>query len=170
MNIFHLHRNPVTCAAYHTDKHVVKMRLELTQLLCTAHVLLDNTQHPILYKPTHKNHPCAIWVRQHISHYMYTVNLARALCNELILRYKTKQQKILPVLDWLEKNTPKNIPTAQKATLPPRCMPAEYKTPYKDSMDDVIESYRAYYVLGKPHLHKWTNREIPAFISNTVLS
>lgn len=37
MNIFLLDKNPEKCAAYHTDRHVVKMIVETAQLLCTAH-------------------------------------------------------------------------------------------------------------------------------------
>jgi len=41
MNIFYLHNDPQVCAAYHCDKHVVKMILEYAQLLSTAHHELD---------------------------------------------------------------------------------------------------------------------------------
>ena len=37
MNIFYLHPNPNKAAAYHYDKHKVKMILEAAQMLCTAH-------------------------------------------------------------------------------------------------------------------------------------
>lgn len=41
MNIFTLSINPFEAAAYHCDKHVVKMVVEYAQLLSTAHRLLD---------------------------------------------------------------------------------------------------------------------------------
>jgi hypothetical protein len=37
MNIFYLHPDPYEAAAYHYDKHKVKMILEAAQMLCTAH-------------------------------------------------------------------------------------------------------------------------------------
>ena len=37
MNIFHLDKNPIKCAEYHCDKHVVKMILETSQMLSTAY-------------------------------------------------------------------------------------------------------------------------------------
>ena len=37
MNIFHLDKNPIKCALYHCDKHVVKMILETSQMLSTAY-------------------------------------------------------------------------------------------------------------------------------------
>ena len=41
MNIFYLHKDPVICAEYHIDKHVVKMPIEYAQLMSTAHRVLD---------------------------------------------------------------------------------------------------------------------------------
>ena len=81
MNIFALHLEPKTCAEMHVDKHVVKMILEYSQLLSTAHRVLDGQQYvddssgrrikrwklnnsfagdKLLYKATHINHPSAI--------------------------------------------------------------------------------------------------------------
>ena len=62
MNIFWLSTDVEEGARFHCDKHVVKMILEYAQLMSTAHVELDGSQ--VAYKPTHKNRPCAVWVRQ----------------------------------------------------------------------------------------------------------
>ena len=37
MNIFWLSMDPKQCAQMHCDKHVVKMPLEMVQMLCTTH-------------------------------------------------------------------------------------------------------------------------------------
>ena len=52
MNIFYLHPNPNKAAAYHYDKHKVKMILEAAQMLCTAHRMynLDDECQDIPYK------------------------------------------------------------------------------------------------------------------------
>lgn len=50
MNIFALHRNPFAAAAYHCDKHVVKMIVEYAQLLSTAHRVLDGTFESWMFK------------------------------------------------------------------------------------------------------------------------
>ena len=55
MNIFHLDKNPIKCALYHCDKHVVKMILETAQMLSTAyqrHCGIDEQ----LYKPESPTH------------------------------------------------------------------------------------------------------------------
>ncbi len=61
MNIFALDTDPVTCAQYHCDKHVIKMILESVQMLSTTCSILG-AEAP--YKPTHANHPCTKWVRE----------------------------------------------------------------------------------------------------------
>ena len=89
MNIFFLDIDPEICAKYHVDKHVVKMIIELAQLLCTAHHIIgsDNEDFKIPYKKTHVNHPSAIWVRQGLYNYVWTVNLGLELCKEYTKRF-----------------------------------------------------------------------------------
>ena len=61
MNIFHLDKNPITCAEYHCDKHVVKMILETAQMLSTAYRKNFNDGEK-LYKSAYPNHPITLWV------------------------------------------------------------------------------------------------------------
>lgn len=61
MNIFVLDYNPERAAEYHCDKHVIKMILESAQMLCTAINEIVGIQ-ITLYKSTHKNHSCSLWV------------------------------------------------------------------------------------------------------------
>ena len=74
MNIFVLDTSPKLAAEYHCNKHVVKMIIETAQMLSTAHDYLE-TGISGLYKPTHKNHPCSIWVRQSRENYLWTLDL-----------------------------------------------------------------------------------------------
>ena len=91
MNIFYLSNDPAECARFHNDRHVIKMILETSQLLSTAHRVLDGTlsvgrsasgrkktsyvlmdqREPVLYSATHINHPSAIWVRQSYANYVW---------------------------------------------------------------------------------------------------
>ncbi len=50
MNIFFLDSNPIKCAEYHVDKHVVKMIVETAQLLSTTHRILDGQPTTAYYK------------------------------------------------------------------------------------------------------------------------
>lgn len=97
MNLFLLNINALKAAIDHCDKHCVKMILETTQLLYSAwHVNrpgcleisdnIDKCPHKP-YKCTHKNHPSAVWVREHPNHYTWALRLANALCSEYNRRY-----------------------------------------------------------------------------------
>jgi hypothetical protein len=87
MNIFYIHENPTISAKAMSNKHVVKMILESAQLLSTAHHILDKSTSSELYKPTHKNHPSAIWVRQSYKNYQWLYNHFISLCEEYTKRY-----------------------------------------------------------------------------------
>ena len=66
MNIFWLSLDPERCAQMHCDKHVVKMPLEMVQMLCTTH-WHHNNEAP--YLPVHHKHPCTLWVGQTVDNY-----------------------------------------------------------------------------------------------------
>ena len=95
MNIFYLHDTPVTCAQYHTDKHVVKMIIEYAQLLSTAHRLVDGDEGLVLYKATHKNHPSAIWARRSAQNYAWLYYHMMELGREYEKRYGKKHLSII---------------------------------------------------------------------------
>ena len=168
MNIFYLHHHPKICAIYHNDKHVVKMILETTQLLYTCLQLTSPLE--LLetapfnksgsrrgYKPSHQNHPSAIWTRYSIHNYKWLCKLGIELCKEYTFRYN-KIHSCEKHLEWLIKqrpNIPKNIPFSQ----PTPAMPDKYKN--KDS----ITAYRNYYIGEKSYFSKWSKRKIPHWFS-----
>lgn len=199
MNIFFLDSDVKIAAKYHVDSHTIKMRIELAQLLCTAHRLLDGKQTLVngysfnqfnkiykkpkligilpfekiennilynsIYLQTHINHPSAVWVRQSLDNYLFTVNLALELCNEISYRFNTQNQKVLPILNWLFDNSPKNIPNIGFTT-PLLAMDDKFKIVENNSFENSIINYRNYYSQGKQHLYKWTNREKPFFLTS----
>ena len=150
MNIFYLDRHPKTCAEMHLDKHVVKMILETAQLLCGSH-WVTGSEAP--YKLSHKNHPCAIWVRESLSNYLYLCDLGLELCKEYTYRYG-KRHKSQDVIEWCLLHTP-NIPTNGDITNFAMAMPDECK------IDSVVDSYRLYYMTHKKSLADWKNRKKP---------
>lgn len=155
MNIFVLSNNPIECAQMHCDRHVVKMILESAQLLCTAISMYENIEG--LYKPTHHNHPCSIWVRQSSANFLWLSHLAHALSDEYTFRYG-KTHKSLEVL-----NRCRNIIPEGDLTPFALAMPDEYKT------FDAVESYRKYYIGEKHQLLTYTNRDIPNWIKERNL-
>lgn len=168
MNIFYLDENPKICAEYHCDKHIVKMCIEYSQILSTAHRVLDgeiyiddtkkrkikryklnNSLDDILYKSTHINHPSCIWVRENKLHYEYLYNLLIECLNEFTNRYNKIHacSKLIAPLN----NIPINIPYID-FTQPPLCMPEDCH------IGNSIESYRQFYKVHKRKFCTWKNR------------
>lgn len=153
MNIFVLDLDPVLAAQYQCDKHVVKMILESAQLLSTAHHELDSPLKELCYRPTHKNHPCAIWARTTLGNYNWLYEHFQALSDEYTRRYGKVHKT------WRERGEvlfvhPNKIPYIP-ATQHPLCMPDQYKI-YDDVGDaDVVGSYRNYYLNEKAYFAKW---------------
>lgn len=179
MNIFFLDSHPEICAQMHNDKHCVKMVLEYSQLLSTAHRVLDGIESTelsssgrktkrwklqdgrdtILYSATHINHPSAIWARQSNSNYTWLHNLLVALCREYTYRYgKIHKCESSGLVDSLKK-LPNTI-SVGNFTEPTPAMPVHVIV-----SNDSIASYRNYYNQNKQHLASWqgkvNSRSIP---------
>lgn len=162
MNIFVLDKDPILAAKFACDKHVLKMVVESSQLLSTAHNILDGEEIKrksrcgeliTLYKTTHKNHPCSIWVRKSSSNYKWLCDYSIQLCKEYTERYG-KIHKCQPTLYFFSFNFPKNIPVGPITDFP-QCMPENYKN------NDVVTAYRAYYKGEKSYFAKWKLNNIP---------
>lgn len=167
MNLFLLSWNIEECAEFHCDKHVVKMILELVQMLYTCwHVrvgsvpasapLCKSTQLPGYKKISNHNHPMAKWVRESRWNYNFTVKLASALCLEFFHRYGGKYHGCTCHVLWLAAHVPDF--DIRHQTPIPQCMPEQYKCP-----DDPVEAYRRYYIGDKKRFAVWKNRPIPEF-------
>jgi hypothetical protein len=175
MNIFVLDSSPKQAAEYHCDKHVIKMILESAQLLCTAHRVIDGEEtrciqngrkqtlwiHPdakmdeTLYKSTHMNHGCAVWVRESAQNYYWVYELMLELNREFVRRYrKQKDHETIVKLQGVLSQIPSNLKDIG-FTIPPRCMPLEYQEA------DVVQSYRNYYSKGKRDIASWTDTPVP---------
>lgn len=154
------------------------MILEYCQLLSTAWFMLNEEESIIyvsqekIYKPTHKNHPCSVWVRNHINNYNYVANLGLELCKEWRRRYNhpiTRLHAAEHKLIFLLNNPPISIPkfvigktpsNPKSFTLPmPQAMPTECKS-NKSTVNSCVKAYRRYYMSNhKEHLVSWTIKE-----------
>ena len=177
MNIFYLDSDPKLCAEWAVDSHCVKMILEASQLLSTAHRLLDGDMYidassgrkikrwrlpdhrdTDLYSATHINHPSAVWARESNNNYNWLWCYLYEHCKEYTHRYGKKHKVETSGLMNLLSQPPRNIPIAAK-TQPPQAMPEEYR-----DANDTVTAYRNYYKYGKAKLHSWKNRNPPAWI------
>lgn len=140
MNIFFTSDCPVECAKFLDNKRVVKMVLESAQLLSGAIQYNTSEYINIVYKKTHINHPCAIWVRTSQANYRWLYKHFIALLNEYNLRYKKTHAcyKYVPIFDEALTYIPKG-----QLTEKPNC------TPFKQL--DLYTAYRSHLV------NKWLN-------------
>lgn len=155
MNIFVLDKNPIKAAKYQPDKMLVKMVVETAQLLSTTHRVLDGNKRAdehAMYRPTHKNHPCAIWTRSSSSNYRWLYSHFVALAEEYTKRYE-KVHKSFQKLGHALANEPAAI---SKSLLTPfaQAMPDQYRNP-----NDVVSAYRTYVICDK-YYAEW-NRSTP---------
>ena len=128
------------------------MILESAQLLCGVHHMTESNL-DVPYGLSHKNHPCSIWARKCIENYIWLCDLGLELSKEYTHRYG-KRHKSQDIIEWCMTNLP-NLPEFGDITQHPNAMPDECKT------DDVVESYRRYYIMEKSSFCNWKNREIP---------
>lgn len=173
MNIFFLSHDTKECAAMHNNKHTIKMIIEYSQLLSTAHRVLDGVESVGLsktgrkqkryvlpdrrefafYSATHINHPSAIWVRKSRDNYVWLYQLLDSLCKEYTYRYgkihKVEHSGLLDKLWFI----PAGIPEHTKFTEPTTAMPDDVKV-----MGSSMESYRNYYRKNKSHLATWKGK------------
>ena len=176
MNIFILSWNIHKCAQLYCDQHVVKILLEICQMLYTAHwhhspdgwvdnaPLTKNGQRG--YKKASENHPMTMWVRTSVENYKWAASLGMALAVEHNHRFGTVHG-CSQHISWLYNNVPptmhcSNSKTAvyskdgfpSRVTAPPECMPIEYHHP------NIVSAYHNYYKGSKLGFARWTNREM----------
>lgn len=181
MNIFLLDEDPKLAAIYHHDKHVVKMPLETSQMLCTNIYMLhgltsrkkaykdmeflttqlfpnfpksDTREYPF-YRLVMPNHPCTIWLRESRENFKWTMSLLENLLLEYSRRFE-KFGKLHEVYKWLCEYYPYDK------------LPDVPMTPFRLAIadeslhnSDAIQAYRDYYISEKlTYTHKRSPRKV----------
>jgi hypothetical protein len=152
MNIIVTSNCPDQSARWLVDAHM-KLGLEATQCLCTAYHE-QGIEAP--YRPSHRNHPTAKWIRASYDNFQWTIAHGHAIFNEYTARYG-KIHKSQVVLDWCEDNvfklgfdsfdlTPFAIAISEDSIC--RTLPE-----FDES--NPIMAYRYYVKFDKAHLHAW---------------
>lgn len=159
MNIFALSSDPVRAAKQHCDIHVIKMLVEAAQLLCTCNYV-RGTYKDWMYKPTHVNHPCSIWVRSSATNYLWLLELAEALADEFEFRFG-HEHKTASVVKRLRARI-----RCDRTSNPTFC----FCGPSELVRGTVIDSNRELYRMkSKKFSMVWTRRKVPAWMhSQTV--
>lgn len=112
MNIFFINEEPQVCADFLDDKRVVKMILENCQMLSTV---LGGP-----YKPTHRNHPCTLWVGESYENAKWLIEYTHCLLQRYTKVYNKvhKCESLMPHFER-EVNTHPFLNT--EFTFPPNC-------------------------------------------------
>ena len=172
MNIFYVDKNPETAAKMMCDKHIIKMILESAQMLCTAKRVLDGKEYmaktkngrnikrwrldndneeATIYKAGWLGHPSTQWVLKSAYNYIWLYKHFLALNEEYKLRWQKDTDHVsITKLAELLKTPPKNAPIDVIGTDATPAMPDHCKIP-----NDVVGSYRKYYILEKRRFAKW---------------
>lgn len=160
MNIFFLSLDPSEIAQMSCDQHVVKIQLEIVQMLYmawhfsgqageiekNAPFTKDGTRRG--YRPAHPKHPMTMWVASSLENYMYACEIGIALTLEYTRRYG-KVHTCAEHLVWLRDHYPSNFEKRRSETAYysvegiPECMPEQYRQP------SIVDAYQLYYMVEK---------------------
>ena len=142
------------------DQHVVKIQLEICQMLYTAW-FFSNQQEFVQenapftkdgkrrgYRPAHSKHPMTMWVGSSLENYIYACEIGIALTLEYTRRYG-KVHTCAEHLVWLRNHNPSHFEEKRSATAYysvegiPECMPEQYRCL------SVVDAYQMYYMMEK---------------------
>ena len=165
MNILILDKSIEVSAKYHVDRHIVKMPTETAQMISFLYHDKELWQGEVPdfimgFSKTHYKHPCTIWIRDSLDNFEYACRLGMELYNEYQYRYNKpdKHQRARDIFQFALQNPPK--------------LERKGLTPFAQAMDKEyikfscpILNYQEYYRIGKEHLHKWTKRGTPPFLT-----
>jgi hypothetical protein len=142
------------------DQHVVKIQLEITQMLYMAWHFAQQQDYVAQnapwtkdrtrrgYRPAHPKHPMTMWVASSLENYMYACKIGIALTLEYTRRYG-KIHTCAEHLMWLWDHRPTNFEARRSETAfyskegIPECMPEQYRC------ESVVDAYQMYYMMEK---------------------
>lgn len=157
MNLFILHPDNKVNAVHHVDKHVIKMPVEATQLLCT--IMRERCGIDYGYKSTYVNHPVTQWVGTCFLNFAWTIDYA----TQLLLEYQYRFGRVHATWEVLTGITEQWNQVSRRLSSGDRTPHHLAVTADLKHLEPVM-AYRAYYLRNKKRLFKWTKREVPSWI------
>ena len=164
-------------AREHFDSHVVKIPLEVAQLLSILlHVLLPEQADDwhaagsiYKYAKSYAKHPCMLWMLESRDNVDWACAYGLALCEEYWLRYGKEHKKgprrhsCEAVIKFVQQNVPNSMPRLGRTEFA-QAIPENLRV-----TGNAVEAYRAYYQsVDKAHLRKWKHNSPPAWFSDPV--
>jgi len=147
MNIFVLDTDPKKAAKYHGDKHVVKMITESCQMMSTCLQVKYGINDKVLYKVTHENHPCNVWLRESDGNLLWLLQLTIGLLEQYDIRYSGEDtflsaRRIVKTVSYMFRRMV-YVDPSQRRTPFAQAMPEQFKSKF------AVDAYREYYLQDK---------------------
>jgi len=165
VNFFYLDRDPKICAQYYCNKHILKIPIEIGQILSKIHhELKSGVDFSKLYKDSivvKNTIGPYVWALESLDNYIWTVKLGMALIDEFKFRYNKNEHKTEAIIKYLFNNPP-NLP---KIGITKFKMTNKYDMFQYISSDPIICA-RYNYSEMKCANDKWTKREKPEWFDN----
>ena len=180
MNVFYTDSDPQIAASNLCDQHVIKMTLEVAQILSTIYHIchspnpsLNPSLHKQIYKPTHKDHPIIIAAKENPTYRLWITLHGIHLANEYTRRFN-KIHKSLSVIKLLHIQSTSiqstTIPIPIPTQIPICTLPHHhtYPTPTTNPITiyrrAIIAKYRGWRAINRPA--RYTNAKPPNWLTS----
>lgn len=111
VNFFYLDKDPKKCAQYYCNKHIIKIPIEIAQILSKIHYDLNsNIDFSKIYKNSivvNESIGPYQWIKESYDNYIWACKLGLELINEYKIRYNKDNHKTEIILEFLFNNPPK---------------------------------------------------------------
>ena len=165
VNFFYLDNDPKKCAQCYCNKHIIKIPIEIAQILSKIHYELKSG---IDYNKIYKNSSVVkntlgpyIWAIESLDNYIWTCKLGLALIDEYKFRYNKETFKSQIIIETLLDNPP-NLPKIGKT----KFISTNQIDMFQFISRDPIVCSRYNYCEMKCNNDIWTNREKPDWFEN----
>lgn len=160
VNFFYLDKNQSKCAKYYCDKHVLKIPIEIAQILSKIHYILKTKiDHKKIYansKVVNESLGPYLWSLSSLNNYIWTCELGLELINEYKYRFEKISHKTELILLYLKEN----LPPIENLETTPFIMTNKYDM-FQYISSNPITNARYNYAEMKCSNDKWTKRIKP---------
>ena len=165
VNFFYLDINPKLCARYYCNKHIIKIPIEIGQILSKVHYELKSN---IDYDKIYKNSSVVkntlgpyTWIKESLDNYIWACHLGLELINEYKFRYNKETFKTQIIIETLLNNLP-NLPKIGKT----KFISTNQFDMFQFISNDPVICARYNYCEMKCANDIWTNRKEPYWFEN----
>lgn len=160
VNFFYLDHSPRKTAQAYCDKHLIKIAIEINQMLCNFHHSIESKNIPF------KNCRAVIpslgpyrWLQENEANYTYAVKLSQELIKEYKYRFNKESTKLDSTIEWNLKHIPKrHLPNSKRKT---KFIPTNQYLKFDQVSTNTILNNRLQYTFLKCGDDTWRRRDRP---------